>query len=121
MMRINSSPYIRLATDDIGEPAKANLSKHSTARSGNLDGSVWRGPGCVRLFLVDSGCRSASRRRPTWLVTKIDGENVVGISEEANTGDDDGSDMVPAETGEPVRYCMYEEDVETYGSLIDLS
>ena len=82
------------AADDISQDPEADLTDDCAGGSGDLDGGV-------------GSCRDATFLRlcilPVDYAEKIgdqtDGEQVVCVGEEANAGDDDCSDMIPAKRG----------------------
>ncbi len=80
------------ATDEVGQPAKADLADDGTARSGDLDGGIGGGRDGAGLALGAMPVHDAQHGGD-----EVDGEDVVRIGEEADAGDDDRADMVPAE------------------------
>ena len=83
-----------LTTDNIGKETKTELTNDGTGRGCDLDGSVRVGRDGAGLRLgvvpVDDTQHCGDQ---------TDGEDVVGISEETDTGDHDGADVVPAKGG----------------------
>ena len=81
-----------LAANDVGQPAETELTEDSATRGSNLDGGIGIGryhAGVLLGFLPVDHAQHGGHQ--------VDGENVVGISEETDTSDDNGTDVVPAE------------------------
>lgn len=83
-----------LTTDNISQDTEPNLTDDGTGRGSDLDGRI--GGGGERAGL---GLRVGEVDNAQHLHDQVDGEDVVGISEETNTSDYDGADVVPAEGG----------------------
>lgn len=81
-----------LTTDNIGEVTETNLTNDGTTRGSNLDGSVGRLGDLARVLLGVLPVNDTKH-----VGDETNGEDVVGISEETNTGDDDSANVVPAE------------------------
>ncbi len=79
-----------LATNDIGKSTEAELADDGTSRGGELDGSIRRGGHLADAGVVDNAEHECQKR---------DGEDVVRVGKETDTGNHDGTDMVPAEGG----------------------
>ena len=83
-----------LPANEIGKDTEANLSQDGTTRCCDLDGSI-------RVFR--DGSRLRFGRMPVYNTQhsgdEVDGEDVIGVCEEAYAGDDNGSHMVPTERG----------------------
>lgn len=81
-----------LTTDNIGEVTETNLTKNGTTGGSNLDGSVGSLGDLAGVRLSVLPVNDTKH-----VGDETNGENVVGIGEETNTGDDDGTNVVPAE------------------------
>lgn len=81
-----------LATDNIGEVTETDLTKNGTTGGSNLDGSVGSLGDLAGVLLSVLPVNDTKH-----VGDETNGENVVGIGEETNTGDDDGTNVVPAE------------------------
>lgn len=79
-----------LGTYNISEGTEAELSNDSTSAGGQLDGSVGRGRHLSGAGIIDNSQHGREERY---------GEDVVRICEEANTRNQDGPHVVPAEGG----------------------
>ncbi|KAH9822789.1 dnaJ homolog-like protein subfamily C member 21 [Teratosphaeria destructans] len=83
-----------LAADDVGEVAEADLAEDGAAGGGDLDGGVGVGVDLAGVLVGAVPEDDAEHRGH-----EADGEDVVGVGEEADAGDQDGADVVPAEGG----------------------
>lgn len=92
MMTINSKPYIFFAANNIGEETETKLTENSSAGGSHLDRSI-------RVGWDSSLVGGVPVDQAEHLSGQVDGEDIVGIREEADTSDDDGANMVPAEGG----------------------
>ena len=70
--------------------SEANLTEDSSTRGCDLDGSIGRGRNDAGVLSSTLPVNNAQHGRH-----QVDGEYIVGISEEADTGDDNGTNMVP--------------------------
>lgn len=77
-----------LATNAISEPSEEELTDNSATRGRNLDSSVDAGGDLAREVNNTNHADG-----------KIDSEDIISISEETHTGDDDSTDVAPAELG----------------------
>ena len=82
-----------LTTDNIGEVTETDLSNDGTTGGSDLDGGV----GSLRDLTGHLALGVLPVDDTQHVGDETDGENVVGISEETNTSDDDGANVVPAE------------------------
>jgi hypothetical protein len=77
-----------LSTNNIGQCTKAKLTNNSTGRSRQLDSAVRTGGQLTAVVGIVHDTEHNGKHR--------NDEDVVGISEETNTCNHDGADMVPA-------------------------
>lgn len=79
-----------LTTDQVGQHTETKLANNSSGRGSQLDGVIRAGRHSSDARVVDYSQHGGQERGR---------EDVVGISEETNTGDNTSADMVPAERG----------------------
>jgi hypothetical protein len=83
-----------LSANDVGQPTETKLPKDGTTGCGNLDRCIGVGWNNPRVFLVGLPVDDAQHGSH-----QVDGEDVIGISEETNTGYDNSTNVVPAKWG----------------------
>lgn len=83
-----------LSANAVSQPSKEQLADDGAARGCDLDGSISTGgelaSASLGILPVDNAQHGDG---------KVNGEDVVRVSEKANASDDDSADMVPAELG----------------------